>query len=166
MKGLGENVWTLLLLRLFQFEKYMLLLGGGGLYFVGTWRNLMGTSKDAIAYIGMFVWKIAVSTGGTCIWLWKLQMRSLVGLAVLWIARLVLPCVFGFTMSAARLSLNIQCPGVLSWSTIYVVVGPFECKPTVVWNTTRRRANTFGLVDFLEAAASLRFCICISQIAL
>lgn len=59
-------------------------------------------------------------------------------------------------MSAARFSLNMQCPGVLPWSTIYVVIGGLECKPAVLCNTTLC-ANTFELVGFLEATASLCF---------
>lgn len=70
-----------MLVRLLQFRKYMLLL----LYSVGACRNLMGTFKDAIVDIRMFigVLKTAVPISGTCVWLWKLWMRLLAGLAVL-----------------------------------------------------------------------------------
>lgn len=56
----------------------------------------MGASKDAIVDIRMFVGvlKTAVPISGACIWLRKLSMRLLAGLAVLWIARLIVPCVF------------------------------------------------------------------------
>lgn len=42
-------------------------------------------------------------------------------------------------------------------NTLYIVIGPFECKRAVLCNTTRRCANTFELVGFLEAIASLCF---------